>query len=453
MYRFFHIISEYSILQSLSVGMIELSEQRCFTGVFKMTKTTDSKLAILGGEALCSKPVNAIPWPPVDDETAEQLKQVYLSRNWSFGGPEEMKFNQEFAKFHDAEYAISMANGTVTLECALHALCVGRGDEVIVPAYTWMATAMAARYVGAQIVFVDVEPDTLCMNPKKFEAAITDKTKAVIPVHILGSMADMEAILAIAKKHNIYVIEDCAHMQGGKWNGKGVGSWGHVGSFSFQQSKTLASGEGGICITNDADLADKIARIKHIGYPVGAKQGAAMTGPQAGLICHNYRSTEFQAVILRGQLKHLPELLEKYSSNAKYLAELTKDIPGIRLQKPGRLATRQGYYGLAIMFDEGELAKIDKEIILKAINKEGIACLYGVYGPVYKHILFNLPQSDWRIAGDCSVTDITVDKHTLSFPHQALGVSRNDIEIIADVLRKVANNAGELIKYQSENQL
>lgn len=415
-----------------------------------MTKATDMKLALLGGEKLFAENVVAAPWPPVDEETAERLKQVYLSRNWSFGGPEEMAFNQEYAKFHDAEHGISMANGTVTLECALHAMGVGDGDEVIVPAYTWMATALAAKYVGAKIVFVDVEPDTLCLDPKKFEAAITSKTKAVIPVHILGSMADMDAILAIAKKHNIFVIEDCAHMQGGKWNGKGVGSWGHVGSFSFQQSKTVASGEGGICITNDGELAEKIARIKHIGYPVGAKQGAAMTGPQPGLICHNYRSTEFQAVILRGQLKHLPELLSTYDSNVKYLAELVKDIPGVRLQKPGRLATRQGYYGLAVMFDCGELAKVKKEIIWDAVAKEGIACLGPVYGPVYKHMLFNLPQSDWRIAGDCSVTDVTMDKHTLSFIHYALGTARENMEKIADAFRKVSNNAGELIKYQTE---
>jgi len=416
-----------------------------------MACASEQKLALLGGTKLCEKDVVAIPWPPVDEETAERLKQAYLSRKWSFGGPEEMAFNQEYAQFHDAAFGISMANGTVTLECALQALGVGEGDEVIVPAFTWMATAMAAKYVGAKIVFVDVEPDTFCMDPKKMEAAITPKTKAVIPVHILGSMADMEAILAIAKKHNLFVIEDCAHMQGGKWNGTGVGSWGHVGSFSFQESKTLASGEGGICITNDEALAEKIARIKHIGYPVGAKQGQAMTGPQPGLICHNYRSIELQAVILRGQLKHLPALLDTYHANATYLAELVKDIPGVRLQKPGRLATRQGYYGLGFIFDEGDLAKVNKGLIQEAIIKEGITFMMGVYGPVYKHMLFNLPQSDWRIAGDCSVSDVIMDKHMLSVLHPALGISRDDIERFALALRKVSNNAGELIQYQAKN--
>lgn len=409
-----------------------------------------NKLALLGGEELFKRPVASMEWPPVDEETAERLKQLYLGRNWSFGGPEEMALNQEFADFHDAKYGIAMANGTVTLECTLHAMGVGEGDEVIVPAYTWMATAMAAKYVGAKIVFVDIEPDTLCMDPKAFEAAITEKTKAVIPVHVLGSMADIDAILAIAKKHGIYVLEDCAHMHGGKWNGKSVGSWGHVGSFSFQQTKTMASGEGGICITDDEELAEKISRIKHIGYPIGGKQGQAMSGPPKGLVCHNYRSTEFQAVILRSQLQKLPELLDIYNSNIKYLRELVSEIPGVRLQEPGRLATRQGYYGLGVIFDQDELAQVRKELIRDAVKREGIPALDNVYEPVYKHALFNLPQSDWRIEGKCDITENVVHKHTLNLTHTTFGVPRENMDKIAAALRKVSDNAGELIKHEQE---
>lgn len=416
------------------------------------SKTGNGALALLGGERLFREDIVPMEWPPTDEETAQRLLEVYRSRNWSFGGPEELAFNEEFAKFHDAAYGVSMANGTVTLETALHAMGVGIGDEVIVPAYTWMATAMAAKYVGAKIVFVDVEPDTCCLDPQKFQAAITEKTKAVIPVHILGSMADMEAILDIARKNNIFVIEDCAHMHGGKWNGKGVGSWGHVGSFSFQQSKTVASGEGGICITNDADLAEKIARIKHIGYPIGAKQGKALSGPPKGLVCHNYRMTEFQAVVLRGQMKKLPELLALYDSNVKYLAELVKDIPGIRLQRPGRLATRQGYYGLDIFFDEGELAGVKKSVILGALVKEGVHGGNVGYGPVYKHLLFNLPQSDWRIAGNCDVVESVIHKHAINFLHTVFGTPREHMDKIAEILRKISANAGELKKYQCEDK-
>lgn len=402
-----------------------------------------SKLALLGGEAVCKTGVIP-PWPPVSEETAKKLVEVYMSRKWSFGGPQETAFAEEYAAYHDAAYGIFMANGTVTLEVALHAMGVGEGDEVIVPAYTWMATAMAAKYVGAKIVFVDVEPDTLCLDPKKIEEAITPATKAIIPVHILGSMADMEDIMAIADKHGLYVIEDCAHMQGGKWNGKGVGSWGHVGSFSFQESKTVSSGEGGICITNDAELAEKMARIKHIGYPVGGVQGQAMSRPQEGLVCHNYRGLEFQGVILRDQLKGLDALLEKYNESAKAVAAAVDGVEGVRIQSPGRLATRQGYYGLGLMFDEGELADVPIGVIREALVKEGFTGLGSVYGPVTDHTLFNLPQSDWRIAGDCEVTYNLIKNRTLAITHMTLGA---DIEVAKNngaILRKIAENADEL---------
>lgn len=193
-----------------------------------------TKLAVHGGESLCREPLQQPAFPPVDETTAQALAQLYLSRNWSFGGPEETAFAAEYAEYHGARHGIFMANGTVTLQCALDALGVGAGDEVIVPGMTWLATATAVLDTGATPVFVDVQPDTICLDPKAFEAAITPKTRVVISVHLYGSTADLDAIIEIAKRHNIAVIEDCAHAQGGVWNGRGVGSWGDVGSFSFR---------------------------------------------------------------------------------------------------------------------------------------------------------------------------------------------------------------------------
>ncbi len=241
-----------------------------------------SKLALLGGKPV-STPINGIPWPPTSEKTGDKLKELYLSRKWSFNSPSEQEFEKAYAKYHGAKHGIFMVNGTVTLECALEALGIGEGDEVVVPALTWIATAMAVRYVGAKPVFVDIEPTTLCMDPKKFEKAINPRTKAVIPVHLYGSMADLDKIIKIAKRQRLAVVEDCAHMQGGVWNGRGVGSWGDVGSFSFQQSKTVSAGEAGICLTNDDRLADRLFRTKHIGYPNGAGQGGAKHGPPEGL--------------------------------------------------------------------------------------------------------------------------------------------------------------------------
>jgi len=401
-----------------------------------------ANLAINGGAALYpNNEFSQIPWPPVSLDTAEHLKQLYLSREWSFNSPTEQEFEDAYSKYHDAKRGVFMVNGTVTLETALIALGVGAGDEVIVPGLTWMATAMAAHYVGAKIVFADIDPNTYCMDPASFEARITPKTKAVIPVHLYGSMADVEKICAIAEKHNIAVIEDCAHMHGGKWNGKGVGSWGKVGSFSFQQSKTLSSGEGGICITNDDELAMRMYRVKHIGYPPFGRQGHASVGPEAGLVCHNYRGLAFTARILLDQLPGLDDILSHYDV---FVAELTKqlaDVPGVKIQQPGRLCTRRGYYGLCVEFDPAVWGKVSIQRLTEVFAAEGIHGFITTYGPVYKHILFNLPAEDFRNDG-CPVADRACE-HLTTFLHYFM-YKKENAERFANVARKILANMDEL---------
>jgi len=408
-----------------------------------------ANLAILGGKALFpGDPV--LPWtgwPPRDEETAEALKKVYMSGEWSFNSPSEQAFEQAFADFSGAKYGIFMANGTTTLECALYALGVKPGDEVIVPALTWIATALAATYVGAIPVFVDIEPTTLCMDPVKLEQAITPKTRAIIPVHIYGGMADLEKILQIADAHGIPVIEDCAHMHGGVWNGRGAGSWGKIGSFSFQQSKTMASGEGGICITSDPVLAEKLYLLKHIGYSRNVPQGQAVKAPE-GLICRNYRATAFQAVILHEQLKKFPARVKAYAENAAYLTELVKDIPGIRVQSPGRLAGPQGYYVFYFIFDGEAFRDIPKKVWNDVMLAEGVDLTSGSYGPVYNHALFNLDRSkgQYRIdGGNCPVCEAMCPlMHGL--PHCRL-TDRDFLEKASAVLHKVAANIDEVRQY------
>ena len=413
-----------------------------------------ANLAILGGARVVPEnqtlPVRS--WPPRDEETAEKLKELYLSGSWSFNSPMEQEFEKEFSKYHGAKYGIFMANGTTTLECSLAALGVGPGDEVIVPALTWMATAMAVYYVGATPVIVDIEPDTLCLDPVKMEAAINPRTKAIIPVHVYGSTADLERILAVADKHGIAVIEDCAHMQGGFWNGRGVGSWGTVGSFSFQQSKTMSSGEGGICITNDEKLAEKIYQLKHIGYPRGLKQGQSSKHAPEGLICHNYRATAFQALILLQQLKALPQLIRTYGEHARLLTEMIRDVPGVRIQSPGRLSDPQGYYSLHFIFDGEEFKGIDKATINTACVAEGFSIGNGSHGPVYRHALFNLKPGQFRFGeGDSCPVCERIFPRTLGLTHQIL-TYRETVEKIGEIVRKVASNPDELRKYQADSQ-
>lgn len=408
------------------------------------TSTQTSELALLGGSPVAPEGVQGPVWPPISDAGEATLVEIYRSRNWSFGGPHEMKFAKEFAEAHDAKYGVFMANGTVTLQCALGAYGIGAGDEVIIPALTWPATAMAVLYLGATPVFVDVEASTLCLDPQAFEAAITPKTKAVIPVHIYGSMANLDEILAIAKKHNLVVVEDCAHAHGGKWNGKGVGSLGDVGSFSFQQSKTMASGEGGICITNDEEIAERLYRSKHIGYGDGSKQGVFAGGPPEGLICYNFRGTEFQAAILQDQLNNLDELIETYNQSAAKIEARLADIPGARVQSRGERSTRQSYYTLAVVFDEAPTKDIPLSRLLEAIGAEGF-WVGGTYGCVYNHALWNIAPEKFRVAnGGCPISETIGSQRTVVVPHQFLGGEDAMIEAIGDIFAKVAQGASQL---------
>ena len=400
------------------------------------------KLAAHGGDKAITDEIRRCvsSWPPVYPEVGELLGQIYESRAWSFNGDYEQRFTRAFAEYHGARHGVFMVNGTVTLEAALAVLGVGPGDEVIVPALTWIATAAAVIYVGATPVFVDIEPDTHCMAPAKVEEAVTDRTKVIIPVYLYGSMPDMDAVMEIGERRGVPVVEDGAHAHGSAWDGRGAGSIGAIGSFSFQQSKGLASGEGGICITNDDDLAEKLFRFKHIGYDAGATRGKAETSPPPGLICRNYRGTEFHAAILLESLKHLREQTERREAGAKHLTELIEAIPGADAQARGRLAGPQGYYNFAVTFDPDELGGLSIEQIKAALEAEGLPT-YRTYGPVYGHVLWNVPSDLYRIAGGgCPVTDRAHDT-TLTIDHTWLLAGGEVIEAMGLAIGKVARGA------------
>ena len=404
-----------------------------------------TKLAIEGGIPAISESIrNGVPtWPIVSDETAENLKKAYLSGSWSFSGKNEQEFCRQFATYHDAKHCVFMVNGTVTLECALAALGIKAGDEVIVPAMTWVATAMAAVYMGAVPVFVDIEPKTLCMDPLKLEKAITKRTKAIIPVHLYGSMADMDAIMAIADRHGIPVIEDCAHAHGGMWGGRGVGSIGKVGSFSFQQSKNLSSGEGGACLTNDKELAEKLFRLKHIGYEPASSQGKAQSGPEEGLMCHNYRATEFQAVVLLDGLKKLRAQTELRDDNAKYLNSLIEGYP-IKLQARGRKASLQSYYNMVFLADMTVFNSAPLSRLIEVLNAEGLP-VGPTYPPVYLHPLWNVPQSAYRIADDhCEVCEHVWRNSGIAMFHTWLLGNKQTMDSTAAAIQKVVKNKGHI---------
>ena len=398
-----------------------------------------SKLAIEGGiPVFKAKPVRP-PWPPANPDVIGRIAEMFLSHKWSFYGIYENEFAERYAKFTGAKYASMMANGTVTLECALRAFGVGPGDEVIVPAQTWIATAMAVIYLGATPVIVDIEPDTLCMDPKAFEAAITKKTKAVIPVHLFGSMADLDKIIKIAKKHGIKVLEDCAHAHGGMWKGRGVGSWGDAGSWSFQQSKIMTSGEGGAVTTNDEHIWDLVGRLSHIGYQRGAKQGQKSTPPPEGLICHNYRVTEFQAIILLDQLTRLAKDTKLREKSADYLREKLEAIPGVKVQAKGRCATQQGYYIYSLCVDDSMLKPgIDIKQVAAAIKAEGAIGVSPTWSgqPVYTQQLWSVPKKMYRIESN-DVAEKVIRKQQLGISLTWLMAKRGEQNKLVEAFDKV----------------
>ncbi len=393
-------------------------------------------LAVNGGEKVFPENFGFAPWPPVRPDTGDKLRDLYMSAKWSYYGALEKQFADEFAAYHDSAYGVFMANGTVTLECALTALGIGPGDEVIVPAWTWIATGMAPAYVGATTVFADCDPGTFCLDPAAFEAAITPRTRAVMPVHLFGSMADVDAICAIAKKHDVAIVEDCAHAHGGKWNGKGVGSFGSVGSFSFQQSKIMTAGEGGLCTANDPALAEKISRLKHIGNP-GSKFDASIP-PQEGMLCKNYRATEFQALILLDQLHELAAASELREENAAYLRKGLESIPGIVTQKPGAKATVQNYYVVGMKIDPEVLKSgKTKADVIAAVNAEGAPEVFAGWGaPVYKHKLWNVPASGYRVHSSERAEEIISNRICL-MGIQWLMSDKPTLDLLIEAFRKV----------------
>ncbi|MCB0750433.1 MAG: DegT/DnrJ/EryC1/StrS family aminotransferase, partial [Ignavibacteriae bacterium] len=258
-----------------------------------------ANLAISGANPL--RNIKENPWPawPIWDENEEKaLLSVLQSGVWSYNGPKEIEFNKIFSEFTGTKFSICAANGTVTLQLALEALGIGIGDEVILPGLTWQATAATVIDVNATPILVDICEDTWCIDPDAIEKAITPRTKAIIPVHLYGNFADMDRIMEIAKKHNLAVIEDCAHKHGGEWKGKKAGSIGDIGSFSFQLSKHLTAGEGGALTTNSLELAEKLDALRNCGRrPEGeefqdADKGAGVYSDDGNFIqSGNYRIT------------------------------------------------------------------------------------------------------------------------------------------------------------------
>jgi dTDP-4-amino-4,6-dideoxygalactose transaminase len=371
--------------------------------------TGHSALAINGGKPVRTDPFPA--WPCFDKREEDAVLKVLRSGKWwqfAYGQGLELIegesqdisqtswFQRDFARYHDCEHGIAAANGTATLEIILRALNLGPGDEVIVPPYTFIASASSILQIGALPIFVDIDPLTLNLSPQRVEAAITDRTRAIMPVHFGGQCTDMDAINAIAKKHKLFVVEDAAHAHGSEWKGKKCGSLSDAGSFSFQNSKNMTAGEGGIITTNNAGLAEMCRSYLWAGREKGRPWY------EHHRLGWNYRITEFQSAILRIQLERLQEQTRLRDANGRYLSRaLRENVKGIIPQTNDERANLISYHIFLMSYEAAAFGNMTRKEFMDALTAEGIPCSGGYNHPLYRNPMF-LNKDFWKDGFPCT---------------------------------------------------
>lgn len=342
------------------------------------------------------------PWPSFTQEEADAVSQVLLSNKVNYWtGQECRQFETEFAKWADSKYAIAMGNGTLALDVALQALDIGAGDEVIVTPRTFIASISSVVNAGATPIFADVDEATGNITPESIAAVLTAKTKAIVCVHLAGWPCDMDGIMALAEKHNLYVIEDCAQAHGARYKGRSVGSIGHIGAWSFCQDKVMTTGgEGGMVTTNDEQLWRKMWAYKDHGksyaavYETEHPPGYRWLHESFGT---NWRMTEMQAVLGRIQLTRMPDWTAKRTANAQAILDTCAKWEGKgylsvpRLEKSPQFAdSTHAYYKLYVYVQLNNLPKEwSRDQIIQEINDLGVPCFSGSASEVYLEKAFD----------------------------------------------------------------
>jgi dTDP-4-amino-4,6-dideoxygalactose transaminase len=409
-----------------------------------------TKLALLGGPPVRSEPYPQ--WPVFDQRDIDAVTNVIRSGQWGgfpYPGPNSAEFIRRFAEMQGGGYPVLMMNGTVTMEVALRAANIGWGDEVIVPALTFQATAAAPMAAGAIPVIVDVDSENYCMDPKKVEAAITPRTKAIIPVHLGAQMADMDALMEIAERHNLVVVEDCAHAHGAKWRGRGAGTIGHFGSFSLQSSKILTTGEGGVLVCRTPELAERAASIINCGRPTDAEGKNFTMGA-------NYRMPEIQAALGVVALERFPAQTREREEMLGYLEESLSEVPGVRLlRRDPRHTTRSFYmYGFAI---DPELFGGHHMGTIAALEAEGIPA-EGGYSPMNRYDLFQPLNSKLAVPNafperfkmdvlSMPEAERAGERESVWLAENTFRAGTKGIDDLANALRKVQDNRQELAEW------
>jgi len=416
-----------------------------------------SKLACLGGKPVTENILGGARLTSRPDLERKYLLQAYDSGDWDDwpGNTKSMaaRFEKEWAAFCKSNFCALVTNGTHALQVALETLDIGPGDEVIVPGLTWQATASAVCDVNAVPVLVDVQADTLCLDPKKAEEAITPRTRAMIPVHLYHRMADMDALMRIAKKHELHVVEDSSHTHGSQWDGRGAGTLGDFGTYSFQRSKLMTGGEGGAILTQDEDSYWKIVSQRSCGreYKEGVKVHSG-----------NYRMTSFQAAVLRGQLSAHRKNAPRIDRNGLALDRAVADAPGVEPLRRNKHITRQCGYAFVFCYDKKSYDGLDANAFRRALSAElgvGFGSTYAplthsdVYYPHTKkrHALSKsyvkaITPSRWKLP---VADELFYDRAVLTSWH-FLACPPRRAHLLTDAIAKIYENRAELLKASAD---
>ncbi len=404
------------------------------------------RLAINGGEKIRTDPWPQ--WPVWDEREIKALEEVVRSGHWGrlYENSRVEEFEKAYAAYQDAKFGIAVTSGTAALTVALKAGGIDAGDEVIVPAYTFVATATCVLQNNAVPIFVDVEMDTINIDPAEIEKAITPRTRAVIPVHWNGRAADMDSILDIARRHNLLVVEDACHGWGATWKDRKVGAIGDMGGVSFQASKHITAGEGGIVLTNDEELASKCFSYHHIGRIPGRPFY------EHHLVGWNFRMTEFDAAVLLVQLERLEDQAQRREDNARFLCQQLSGIDGVKLLRREPYMTRIVWHSFSFNYDADGFGGVPRDRFIQALNAEGIPAGRGYSHPLYENPLFTEARFG-RIAEFVDFPDYRavhcpnserLCRERVAVSHKCLLGSREDMSDIARAVEKIKENIGEL---------
>jgi dTDP-4-amino-4,6-dideoxygalactose transaminase len=402
------------------------------------------ELALFGGSKTKQKPFPL--WPQYDDNERRALNEVLESRVWwRTPGTKTLEFEKAFAEYHGARHGIAVTNGTAALEVTMAALDIGPGDEVIVADFTFIATASAVLFANALPVLVDVDPGTYCLDPELTEAAITPRTKAIIAVHMGGHPADLDRLGQLAQKCGLHLIEDSAHAHGSEWRGKKIGTFGKAGTFSFQSSKLMTAGEGGIIISNDDTFECQARSVHDCGRMPGEWFYSHF------IYGSNYRLSEWQGAVLNVQLGRLEEQTLHRHRNGRLLDKLFAEIPGITAQRCDPRCTRNSQYAYIFHVDARQFAGISTENFIATLNAEGIPT-QASYPPLHELDCFR--SGEYR---KCLSGSQATEKHEFlqqRFPHTqraawetvwipqfALLGDEQDMHEIAEAIRKIQRHA------------